>query len=922
MVWVQYLILGLGLAGAYGLTAQGLVVIHRGSGVINFANSGLGLVGAYVEYELHNSGVPAVLAVLAGLLAAAILGWVAHYGVMRQLWTAAQLTRVIATLGMLDLIDGLANLRIQQNQLLPPYLLPNHGLNIGGEVVSSYNFWLFGIAVATTIILHLVYKRTRFGLLTTAISENRRSASALGHSADLIAATNWALGSVLAAAAGILIAPILTISVETISLMLVPALAAAVMGGFVSFPITLFGAVLVGIAESFVQWANIGQGWPDAVPFVAMIVILLFKGKALPGRSFVQWKLPKVGSGRINWKLALAGVVITCAMTAFVSSGFIGAMYGTAAFALILMSSVVVTGYAGQLSLAQLGLAGAGAFIGTRIAEVVGLGFWPALAIAIVGIVPVGILAGIPALRTRGVNLAIVTLGIGVIVDEVVITNVNYTGGIAGTRVQPPSLFGLSLNAETHPARYFMLALAFVVVCAFAVANLRRSSVGRSLIALRGSERAAASLGLNVARLKLYAFAIGAVLATIGGMLIVYQAPVVNWSSGWDVISGVVLLGGLVIAGLGFTSGAIVAALAATVGVIPYLVGLIGTGAVDWITPVVGIGTILAIVKAPDGAIPLALKNWNARRERKDRRPASTSALTSPGEVSAPPSDRRATDIAASGTDVTRLTGHKLELQGLSVHFGGVEAVREVSFSVHSGEIVGLIGPNGAGKTTLIDIVTGMTRPTHGEVRLDGRTLNSLPPAKRASAGLARSFQTLELFEDLTVRENILVASDRTRWWGYLQALARPPRAQLSPPGLAAVRAFGLETDLDRHPVELTYGRRRLVGIVRAVAGGARIVLLDEPAAGLDELESAELASLLRMLVETWGIGILLVEHDMALVMAVSDRIAALDFGRVLRVGTPDEVRNDSKVVAAYLGEPITQESPSTKEYEASRVEA
>ena len=181
----------------------------------------------------------------------------------------------------------------------------------------------------------------------------------------------------------------------------------------------------------------------------------------------------------------------------------------------------------------------------------------------------------------------------------------------------------------------------------------------------------------------------------------------------------------------------------------------------------------------------------------------------------------------------------------------------------------------------------------------------------------------MELFEDLTVRENILVASDRTRWWGYLQALAFPPRAQLSPQGAAAVRAFGLEADLDRHPVELPYGRRRLVGIVRAVAGGARIVLLDEPAAGLDERESAELASLLRMLVEIWGIGILLVEHDMALVMGVSDRIAALDFGRVLRVGTPDEVRNDPKVVAAYLGEPVDEdESSPAEEIGASRVEA
>jgi sulfate-transporting ATPase len=899
MAWVQYLILGLGLGGAYGLTAQGLVVIHRGSGVVNFANSGLGLVGAYVEYELHNGGVPTTIAIAIGLLAAAILGWVAHYGVMRRLWNAAQLARVIATLGMLDLIDGLANLKIGQNELLPPYFLPNHGVNIAGHTVSSYNFWLFGILAVTTAALHVIYKRTKFGLLTTAISENRRSASALGHSADRIAAANWALGSVLAAGAGILIAPIMTISAGAISLMLVPALAAAVMGDFDSFGITFAGALLVGIAESFVQWANIGQGWPDAVPFVAVILILLLKGKSLPGRSFTQSKLPKVGSGRVNWKLTVVAIAGVCVMTAFVSSGFIGAMYGSAAFALILMSSVVVTGYAGQLSLAQLGLAGAGAFIGSRIAQTAGLGFWPAMAIAVVGIVPVGVLAGIPALRTRGVNLAIVTLGIGVIVDEVVISNVNYTGGVSGTQVTPPSILGLSLNAETHPARYFMLCLAFVVVCGLAVANLRRSTIGRYLIAVRGNERAAASLGLNVARLKLYAFAFGAALAAVGGMLIIYQAPFVNWSSGWDVISGIVLLGALVMTGLGYTSGAVVAALAASGGVIPYLASSVGAGVVNWIWPIIGLGTIVGIVQAPDGAIALALSKGSTDRETK-RRMAAFAAVTR--QISSGQLSMTTPDVAS--VHAKQLTGHTLELSHVSVHFGGVRALEDVSFSVGSGEIVGLIGPNGAGKTTLIDIVTGMTRATSGEVRLDNRSLNRLPAARRASAGLARSFQALELFEDLTVRENILVASDTTRWWGYLQALVAPPRAKLSPQAEAAVRAFGLEQDLDRHPSELPYGRRRLVGIARAVAGGARIVLLDEPAAGLDERESVELAGLLRMLVDTWGIGILLVEHDMSLVMAVSDRIAALNFGRMLCVGTPDEVRSDPEVTSAYLGEP------------------
>ena len=303
-------------------------------------------------------------------------------------------------------------------------------------------------------------------------------------------------------------------------------------------------------------------------------------------------------------------------MTTFVSSGFIGAMYGTAAFALILMSSVVVTGYAGQLSLAQLGLAGAGAFIGSRVAKSLDSASgqpwrspWPGPARRDPRWHP-----GAPnswrqpgdrhTWHRRDCRRS------GHFERQLHRRDRRHASP-AAKPFRP-----LSQRRDT-PGQVLHAVSRVRSRGAFAVANLRRSSVGRYLIALRGSEPAAASLGLNVARLKLYAFAIGAVLATIGGMLIVYQAPVVNWASGWDVISGIVLLGGLVIAGLGFTSGAIAAALAATVGVIPYLVGLIGTGAVNWITPFLGIGTILAIVRAPDGAIPLALKNWQATRERK-----------------------------------------------------------------------------------------------------------------------------------------------------------------------------------------------------------------------------------------------------------------------------------------------------------------
>jgi sulfate-transporting ATPase len=885
---LQYLILGLGLGAAYALTAQGLVVIHRGSGVVNFANAAIGFVGAYVEYELHEAGVPTAISVAVGVAAAGLLGLVAHWGVMRRLWSAAQLTRVIATLGMLNLISGLAVVKLGDSQLVPPHFLTNRGVQVAGHSVSSYDLWLIAIAVVLTAGLHVVYHHTRFGALTAATSENRRAASALGHSPDFVAGANWAIGSMLAAVAAILIAPTLSLSVTSIGLMLVPALAAAVLGDFTSFRLALVGAFLIGIGESMVQWADIGQGWPDAVPFVAVILILLLKGSALPGRSVMQQRLPKVGDGSLNWKVAGPAIVAAVALTAFVSAGFIGAMYITAASAIIILSSVVVTGYAGQLSLAQLALAGAGAYIGSRVAQSAGLGFWPALAVAVVGILPIGLIAGIPALRTRGVNLAIVTLGIGVIVNEVVLANPDYTGGYGGTMVEPPTLFGLDFDATYHPARYFLLCLAFLVACAVAVSNLRRGSVGRYLVAVRGNERAAASLGLNVARLKLYAFAVSAVLATVGGMLLIYQAPFVTWSTGWDVVTGIALLGGLVMTGLGYTSAAVAAGFAATGAVLPYLFGLLGADANKAIAPILGLGMIVAVIQTPDGVIPTILRDHAAKRDRKR---AGKGHATQPTRSPGPPAQ------------VTPRSGHRLELSGLSVSFGGVKALTDVSFSVASGEIVALIGPNGAGKTTLIDVVTGMTRPDAGAVQLDGDEVSRRSAARRARLGLARSFQALELFDDLTVRENLLVAAERNRWWHYLQALAFPGRGALSSAALAAVHAFGLADDLDRRPGELPYGRRRLVGIARAVSGGASIVLLDEPAAGLDERESAELAGLLRMLADDWGLGVLLVEHDVKLVTGVSDRIAALDFGRLLRCGTPDEVLHDPAVVTAYLGE-------------------
>ena len=892
--FINFFLLGLGSGAAYVLSAQGLVLIYRGSGVVNFATGGFAVIAAYSYLELGELGIPEVPAIFLALLATAGVGALTHLLIMRRLKSAAQLTRVIATLGLLALIEGLFIVKFQNGEAFPTFVFPNSSIHVDGEIIGGYYLYLLGLAVVLSIGLYAFYRYTAFGLKTTASAENGRAVAALGHSPDVVATWNWAGGAALAGLGGILVAPIVGLSVGSIGLLLIPALASALLASFTSFSMTLLGGLLVGVAESEIQNANIGVGWPQVVPLLIVIVVLVIRGSSLPTRSFIHLRLPKVGSGNISWPFMGVAFAIGVALCLLTSNGAAGALIASITVAIILLSSVVVTGYAGQLSLAQLGIAGMGAFVAARVGQALGLDFWEAALVGLIGVIPIGALLGLPALRARGVNLAIVTLGFGVVVEDVIFSNPSYTGGQAGTVVQTPTLWGYDLNAELHPQRYAVMSLIALFLCVIAVCNMRRGRVGRLLVAVRGNERAAATLGINVARAKLYAFSVAAVIATVGGILIVYQAPSVTWTDGWDIFVGITLLSTVVIGGIGYAAGAVAGGFAAAVGIGAYIFSYLGFGVQDWIAPVVGLGTILAVIKAPDGIVALS----TARRQRKlaAKRPA---AIAKKSAVLRAELEAIAAD---DSVDAISETSHELSIDGLSVRFGGVVALDGVSFTVRSGEVVGLIGPNGAGKTTLIDAVTGITRRYGGRVLLDGQSVDRLGPTKRARAGFARSFQSLELFDDLTVEENIRVAAERPTPWSYVGDLVRPTRSPLAPHVVAAIREFGLIDDLAKYPTELPFGRRRLVGIVRAVATAPKIVLLDEPAAGLDQRESTDLIQLLRSLVERWNLGVLLVEHDMRLVMKACDRITALDFGQIIASGTPEEVRQSPAVVSAYLG--------------------
>lgn len=262
-----------------------------------------------------------------------------------------------------------------------------------------------------------------------------------------------------------------------------------------------------------------------------------------------------------------------------------------------------------------------------------------------------------------------------------------------------------------------------------------------------------------------------------------------------------------------------------------------------------------------------------------------------------------------------------LKTYDLTVRYGGLAANADVNLEVPEGKLVGLIGPNGAGKTTFIDAITGFTGISSGRVEFDGTDLAGLTPDRRAHLGLVRTFQSLELFEDLTVRENLLAAAERPTWWSFALDLIRPPKtAAVNEARVAdALDVLDLHGIAERLPMDLSHGQRKLVGVARALAAKPKLLLLDEPAAGLDTTESQLLGQHLRNFLDT-GTSIFLIDHDMGLVLNVCDYIYVLDFGKIIAEGTPAEIRKDPAVVQAYLGQSAGEMQAKAGEALGARV--
>jgi len=543
----------------------------------------------------------------------------------------------------------------------------------------------------------------------------------------------------------------------------------------------------------------------------------------------------------------------------------------------------LLTGVAGQLSLGHAGFYAVGAY--TTALLVVDHG-WPLLAtvpVAAALCAALGLLLAAPALRVQGPYLAMVTIAFGLIVHDIAVEFPDLTNGPAGLFPIPlPTIGGRELTLEEMN----YLIVVVVALTMYTTSSFIRSRWGRTLRAVHGNELAAGSLGVPVVRVKRLAFVISAVYAGVAGSLFAAVNGFVN-PDPFTLELSILFLVMVIIGGAGTVWGPVFGAIALT------LLDRRLSGLADYRLLVYGGLLLLALYLVPNGIV-------GTIRQRLGR--LGRSATTGGAAVEA--WDPALTPDVADAAPA--IVGPILEVRNLTKSFAGLKAVDDVSIAVEPGRIHAIVGPNGAGKTTLLNLISGVERPTTGDVLLAGEALSDRPTHEIARSGVARTFQNLALFTDLTALDNVLIGLHLRAGTTVPQALARTPAVyreerDLRDEALALLAFVGLGGDAATRAGDLPQGHQRLLEIARAVAARPRLLLLDEPAAGLNHTEIEALGELVARLRDA-GMTVLFIEHHMDLVMRLSDRVTVLDYGRVLAEGTPAEVQRDAAVVEAYLG--------------------
>lgn len=907
----------------YGLVALGIVLIYRSTRVINFAVANLGLVGSGLFALLNRQyRVPFWIAAAIGLVAGLVYGAVIEMIVVRRLFHAPRVIVLVATIG------------ISQLSMLLLILLPNidvPGAKYPLPLGSDYRWLGFNVqgpALVTLLVAPLgaaglgaLLSRTALGKAVKASADNSDLARLAGISPKVVSTAVWAIAAGLATLALALLAGNLG-SANNLQAVgpstMIKALAAAVIGGLFSFRRAFLAGIALGVVEVLVRVNMVKQ--PGMFDFLMLLLVLAAvyrqsrsgfveartysyaaKVRPVPERVRGIWwvrSLDKAGF------LVLGALAVALPLVVTQASRHLS--YTIILTTLICaLSLTVLTGWSGQLSLGQMAFAGFGAYLTAHLYH--GLNFdlsWGSFRLVKAGISPlpfvvsilvasvitggIAALIGMASLRVRGLFLAVSTFAFAFAASQYLFRRPILTGGAKKSVVFKRDFLWSDVKDQRG---WYYVVLVAAVLLALILARLRRTGVARTAIAVRDNPDTAAAYTISPTKVKVRSFALAGAIAAFGGGLLAANLQTIDNERFYTVEGSLALVAVAVIGGIGSVGGAILGAV--------WVAGIPALFPGNDIAPLLGssIGILLLLMYFPGGIVQVgyALRDAIVRMVEKRMGPP-------------PAKQARAVPPVLVHTDRPALPAGTpaLAVEDVTVRFGGNTAVDGVSLQVDDGEIVGLIGTNGAGKSTLMNAISGFV-PSTGRISLFGHDVSAVAPSKRAGFGLGRTFQAAGLFPELTVTETVLVALEARRRTGAL------PLVLLSPLEFSRERArraqaaeiidfLGLGRFADVHISDLSTGTRRIVELAGLLALDARLLCLDEPTAGLAQKETEAFGPLILNLRKELSASMVVIEHDMPLIMSISDRVYCLEAGQVIASGSPADVRANPAVIASYLG--------------------
>ncbi|RYE41088.1 MAG: ATP-binding cassette domain-containing protein [Hyphomicrobiales bacterium] len=897
---LPFIISGLAAGAIYGLAGTGLVLTYKTSGLFNFGYGAMATISAYVFYFLqHDQGVDWKYAFILSVLVLGPLMGMLMEPLARRLATQPLIYKVAGTVGIIVCVQGFATIKYGADNTPVTQYFPkgSETFQFAGVNVGYDQLILMVVALVVVFCLFILFAFTRMGTLMRAVVDDADLMDIQGTSPTRVRRIAWSIGSTLASLCGVLVVPIVGLEPIVLTFLIVQAFGAAAVGAFSSIPLTFVGGLIIGlgsdISRKYVLSIDWLSGLPASLPFLLLLAMLLLLPKrklASPSAVENEAKVPYKGPAAARITAGIA-ILIPLALVPIFAGVKIGYFTMGLSLMIVLMSLGLLVKTSGQVSLCHAAFMAMGAGLFSYFTVQQGLPWVIALFLAAFLVVPVGALIAIPAIRLSGLFLALATFGFGIMVQQLLYPTEFLFGRSGSGREIPRPGFAQGDNS------FYYLVLLFVVVTGLIMVAIHEGRLGRILRGMSDSALAVTTFGLNLNVTKVIVFSISTFFAALGGILYggTFQFAAAGDPRFMSLFS-LVLIVLLVISPFREPWYAIPAA----VGVaIPAF--WTAADSAYWLNAVTGLAAIAVSVS---GGTPVMPERWRVRLTQffTMRKPNDAAMDRSPKPYS-DTSSVRVSSAHGSGDSSDFSTG--LEIESLTVQFGGVVAVDNLTLSAPLNRITGLIGPNGAGKTTTFNACSGLVRPTSGRLRLGDVDITKLSPSGRARHGLGRTFQKMELCDALTVAENVALGREAG------QAGSRPLLHLAAPRGqhhdtLAATHdalaLCGIESIASKRAGELSTGQRRLVELARCLAGPFDVLLLDEPSSGLDAAETASFGSLLHTIVEQRGCGILLVEHDVNLVMSVCKHIYVLDFGKLLFDGPPAEVAASALVQAAYLG--------------------